>query len=166
MGKTSVKESLVFDRRGDLCNKLKAFLLQECDKAYIPVCTDQGFRFDWRIIGLEYEKYFGYPHLGKDGTMYPIKPNDISFEVWQKAIPQVRKWIWWVSYKLFYPTRIIGRSNAADRVLLRISVSLLDKIELPKYYIDNMFDNLVVCYYSRKRAYNSYFYKSILGIPF
>ena len=49
---------------------------------------------------------------------------------WVKAIPEVRNLVNWISLNIFYPTKIIGRSQQTDRVLIRISVSMLNKIDL------------------------------------
>lgn len=163
MGKN--KKEIIFNNRGELCNKLIEQLNKDCNKRFIPVCTDQGYRFDWSIIGFEYQKYFGYPHM-IDNKLYPIKPRDVEFNQWVKACNDVRTWINWLSIKLFYPTRMIGSKFATDSVLLRVGVSMLNKIDLPRYYKDNLFDNLIECYYNRKKPYDTFYYREILGIPF
>lgn len=153
-----IKKEFIFNKRGELCDKLMEYFQRDCDKEFIPRLTDQGYRIDWRIIGLEFEKYFGWN--------LPIKPDNLLFKEWQKAIPQVRRWVVWISLNVFYPSKMLLRTHATDFIFLRIASAMLNNIELSRYYKDIMFDNMIFCYYSRKRVYLNYYYQQILGIPF
>ena len=154
----NTNKHLILDNRGNLSTTLLNFLKENCSKEFIPTIDEQGYRFDWKIIGIEFKKYFGFNN--------PTKPQDLDFVTWKKAIPEVRNLVNWISLNIFYPTKIIGRSQQTDRVLIRISVSMLNKIDLPRYYKDTIFDNIIYCYYNRKRAYNEFFYRVIMDPPF
>lgn len=151
------KRELIFNERGELCDKLIEYLERWVDKQFIPKHTNQGYRFDWQIIP-GFEKYFGFD--------CNTKPLDLKSEEWALAKRQLQEWVNWVSINLFYPPRIIFGTIATDHVLLRIAVSKIDKIKLPKYYLDHIFDDLHFCYKCRRRAYHEYYYQVILGLPF
>lgn len=150
--------SSILNNRGDLSDTLKAYFNKVCDKELMPKLTDQGFRFDWPIIGKEFENIFGYENVQK--------PQDLDFEKWIKAKPQVRSLVNWLSINLFYPTKMVKSRRDTDKVLIRIAVSKLNRIDLPREYKDTMFDNLIYCYYNRKYVYNDFFYKEIMDLPF
>lgn len=159
------KRELIFDQRGLLSSRLIEYLINgKCEKRFIPT-NETNLYFDWLIIGFEYKMYFGYPHF-IDNKLYPIKPNDITFDKWIELLPKVRKWLNWISREIFYPTIMIGNKYRTDLVLLRIALGLLMKIGLPKYYEDNIWENVLDCYYNRKRPFDDFYYREILGIPF
>ena len=93
---------LIFDNRGHLTTTLLNFLEENCDKNIIPIADEQGYRFDWKIIGLEFKKYFGFNN--------PIKPQDLDFAEWKEAIPEIRNLVNWISINILYPTKNIVRS--------------------------------------------------------
>lgn len=155
------KTKNVFNERGELCSTIIKYLERWVDKEFIPKHTNQGYRFDWQIIP-GFENYFGIDCIDSNAN----KPLDISVDEWVLAKKQVQAWINWVSINIFYPTKIIFSSRITDHVLLRIAVSRIDKIALPKHYLDSLFDNLIYCYHCRKRAYNEYYYREVLGLPF
>lgn len=158
------KRELVF-KRGLLSNRVIDYLRNgNCEQRFIPT-INTDFYFDWLIIGFEYRKYFGYTHI-IDNQIYPIKPNDISYEEWCRILPEMRKWLNWMSRKIFYPTVMIGNKYSTDLVLLRIGLGLLMNIGLPRHYEDNIWDNVLDCYYNRKRPLDNFYYREILGIPF
>ena len=146
--------------RGDLSDTLKAYFNEKiCDKNLIPRLRPySGFRCDWTIIGDEFENIFDIE--------VNCKPKDYDFEQWLKAKPQVQKLVSWLSLKLFYPTKIVKSRRDTDRVLIRIAVAKLNKIDLPKEIKDTMFDNLIYCYYNRKYVYDEFYYKEIMDLPF
>ena len=159
------KREIIFNERGELCDKLVEYFINSNSSYWIPKkYSTIEYHMDWQIIGKSFEKYFTDSRY-VDFTG-PIKPNDLTFEIWQEAQKSVRELLYWLSNNLFYPSRIVNSRHKTDMVLLRIAVSKLDKIKLPKYYIDAMFSNIIECYYSRKRVYTQFYYQQILGIPF
>lgn len=147
----------MFDQRGELCSKLKKYLARTCD--IIPTIENtNNWYFDWNIIGSDFEKWFGYNQ--------PIKPETLDFETWESNIVPIREWINWVSKNIFYPTKIVKTTQLTDKVNIRIAVSKLNKLVIPRKYTDNMFDNMLFTYHCRKRGYESYYWEVIQGLPF
>lgn len=157
--------TICFDQRGELCNTIKELFEKKDYKQYIPIFTNNGYNIDWSIIGLEFEKLFGWSQL-IDNKLYPICPDDLDWKTWVEIKPKIQKWIVWISQHIFHPKRMIVSKNTTDLVRLRIAVALLDKMELPRNYADEFFDNLIYTYWARKYVYNTYYYKHILKIPF
>ena len=61
---------------------------------------------------------------------------------------------------------MVKASVKTDQVQLRITASLIDKLDIPRIYKDMIFDNTIFCYWVRKRAYDAFFYKEIIQFPF
>ena len=51
---------LILDNKGNLTTTLLDFLKENCSKEFIPIADEQGYRFDWKIIGIEFKKYFSF----------------------------------------------------------------------------------------------------------
>lgn len=156
---------LVYNKQGDLKDELKDLFKQFKQEDLIPEFDSNLFRFDWKIIGKEYEDFFGYRKL-KNKEMYPKPLEIMDFKQWEESLSKVRQWVWWLSYKLFYPHKIIYSSRITDSVLIRVAVSQLNDLSIPKELQDIFFYNMTTCYYSRKKIYLEYYYRYILGLPF
>lgn len=158
---------LIYNRRGELCNTIIDLFKNGKDgNKYLPVFEeDTKYCMDWGIIGLEYKKYFCWTQLSNN--MFCIEyPDDIDWRTWSEIRPKIIKWVSWISKNLFDPEKIIFSTFTTDRVKMRIAVAMLDKIELPRNYADDIFCNFVECYWSRKHIYSKFYYKYILDIPF
>lgn len=148
----------IFDK-GKLSKNFLTLLSKHMDEEWLPYYDNNtGYRFDWNIPGIEFKYIFGFEN--------PTKPEDIPYDVWIENIPKVRSWVRWVSTELFDPERLIKSTWLTDRVLMRIATSKIDKITIPKKYLDTMFDNMHFCYYTRKNVYDMYYSQIILKLPF
>lgn len=157
----------IFDQRGELCNTIKdLFKNISTHEKFLPVFReDEGYCMDWGIIGSEYEKYFGWVKT-PDGKFCSVCPDNMDWRTWIEIKAKIKEWIAWISQRLFHPNKMIGSKHTTDLVRLRIAVAMLDKIELPRIYSDEIFDNLIQCYWIRKYVYDTYYYRYILGVPF
>lgn len=157
-------KSKVYETTGQIRDELIDTLTKFSGIKYVPAFTSHGYEYDWEIIGRSFEKYFGFE--SDFDFRGPVKIPETTFEQWYTAVYDVRNLVHWLSVHLFYPSTIIGNNHATDRVIMRIGISKLNKLNLPKKYVDTMFDNIIDTYYARKKGYDEYYYKYILELPF
>lgn len=124
----------------------------------LPLWDDYcAYRCDWNIIGGEEAKKFFEPYY---------RPINKKYFLTVEQRFEIQKWLIRTSRKLFLPELMVGNSVTTDGVHLRICTSLLEKLNIPKQYKDYIFDNMLYCYWTRKRAYDSFYWKEIVEFPF
>lgn len=143
------------------------FIEDNLEKRYIPQYYPiTGFKWDFSILE-DYSDVFVLPELlGITYTCVRRQPEDIPFEVWANNINPIMNWVRKVTERVLYPDRMINTTIHTDRVKLRICVSELNKLTLPAHVKDLLFTNLIEIYYARKKVFEDYFFKKILGVPF
>ena len=144
----------VYDK-GKLSEQFKEYLLKTgLPNNLLPYWQDcYGYRCDWNIIGGEESK-----------NLFELYNGNNTFSLDQKK--EVINWLKWISKKIFKPDIFLLSSYKTDAVNIRIAVSLLDKINIPKLNKDVVFDNFVYTYWERKRAYDTFYYLEIMKLPF
>lgn len=65
-----------------------------------------------------------------------------------------------------YTPCMLHDTRATDAVQMRIFVSMLNKLGLPRIYADEIFDNVHLQYDIRKPVFEDYYLMKILGLPF
>lgn len=149
----------IYDKSAKLSQQFIDFIKHEGVPDYLLPLFDEncGYRCDWNIIGGEEAKEYFKPYY---------KPINDKFILDLKQRKEVQTWLFRTSTKLFLPELMVGRPIITDKVQLRITVSLIDKLNIPRQYKDYLFDNTIYCYWTRKRAYENFFWQEIVQLPF
>lgn len=144
----------IYDR-GKLSQQFIDYLLKTgLPSKLLPYWQDcYGYRCDWNIIGGDECR----------NLFEPYNSNN-TFSLEQKR--EIVNWLKWISKKIFKSDVFLMSSYKTDAVRIRIAVSLLDKINIPKEIKDTIFDNLIYVYWERKRAYDTFYYLEIMKLPF
>lgn len=164
-------ELVINNQTGKLCQNFKSFLYDNLSPEYIPhdFCRN-SYWIDRKVLGKYHNCFIFESYLGDEEIYirngYRRRPEDLTFEQWISYTDTIRYWIHWISKRVFNPVEMLANKYETDKVYLRIAVSELNKWELPRDFKDYIFDHLIVQYYMRKRVFEIYFYKIILGIPF
>lgn len=147
------KESLKIDLNvADLNNYLKMRLCHP----YLP----KDLVEDWNIFGSVISKVYG-----PDGV-FPKEYKDEELLLWLKDRLKVKALLKYCQWKLFSNYAMLRNKRATDDVLMRIIVSKLNNLNLPRIYADEIFDNVHLQYDVRKPVFEDYFVIKVLGLPF
>lgn len=149
----------IYDKTAKLSQYFISYIKQEgVPDNLLPLFTDNGgYRFDWNIVGGEEVRNYFEPYR------MPITKK-YFFSLNQRI--EVQKLVNRLSCKIFLPELMTKNAIKTDQVQLRIAVAMLDKINIPTAYRSLLFDNFLYCYWVRKRAYDTFFWKEIIQFPF
>lgn len=135
----------------DLCDYLSDRLVLP----YLPKVEE-----DWNLFGSVISRTYG-----PDGV-FPKQYSDKELLKWIQHKIQVRNLLLFVQRKLFTHLAMLHNTRATDAVQMRIFVSMLNKLGLPRIYADEIFDNVHLQYDIRKPVFEDYYLMKILGLPF
>lgn len=156
---TDEVKKYIYDKSAKLSQQFIDFIKHEGVPDYLMPLFDEnsGYRYDWNIIGGEEAKEYFKPYY---------KPISDKFILSLEQRKEVQTWLFRVSTKLFLPEKMVQSSILTDRVQLRITASLIDKLNIPRVCKDYLFDNTIYCFWIRKRAYDTFYWKEIVQLPF
>lgn len=123
---------------------------------YLPVNGEE----DWNIFGSCISKVYG-----PDGV-FPKEYQDGQLIRWIQDRILVRELLRFTQRKIFCLTEMLNNKRATDRVRIRIVVSMLNKLGLPKRFEDEIFDNIHLQYQVRKPVFEDYYVIKIFQLPF
>lgn len=135
---------------------LNSYLSTRLYPPYLPINLVE----DWNIFGPIISKVYG-----PDGV-FPKEYEDGDLAKWLDHRLKVRSLLKYSQWKIFSHNSMLNNNRLTDGVLMRIVVSKLNKIDLPRVYADEIFDNVHLQYYVRKPVFEDYFVIKILGLPF
>lgn len=149
----------IYDKTAKLSQHFIDFIKNEGVPDYLlPLYNDHsGYRLDWNILGGEEAREYFEPYY---------KPISSTYILSLEQRKEVQNLLRRISTKIFLPELMVKSAVKTDHVQLRITAALVDKLKIPRIYRDMIFDNTIFCYWVRKRAYDTFFWKEIIQFPF
>lgn len=135
---------------------LENYLNRRLCPPYLPIDLVE----DWNLFGPVI-----YTVYGPNGV-FPEEYDDNDLLLWLKHRLSVRSLLKYCQWKVFSNYAMLNNKRPTDNVLIRIIVSKLNKLNLPKVYADEIFDNIHLQYQIRKPVFEDYFVIKVLGLPF
>lgn len=124
--------------------KLDLFVINHLPKeCQMDLELRYGYDLDWAL-------------LGKHRHLYNKRPFDIP----------IFEYVKWVSTNVFHPKKLMLDNIKTSQIRLRIAISMLNNLTIPKNIKIDIAENIFALFYARKLVFDKYLFEQILELPF